>query len=189
MDKIRDAVRLFNPGQVPVITADQPIYAKAKQIQWQWPEDYGESQFLIMFGGLHIEMTVAFTWFLPSRQWEGRSSYWGGGSFNRHSRFFPISCECHQDPSSPPGDSVQPLQAPEISLLYIICGRIGWPHSRQEFWRLVLTPQTTESTVTVLAFCVDNGISCSAIHQVSERIQLQSLPSGLMSADTIHVCK
>ena len=58
MDKIRDAVRLFNPGQVPVITADQPIYATAKQIQWQWPEDYGESQFLIMFGGLHIEMTV-----------------------------------------------------------------------------------------------------------------------------------
>ena len=58
MDKIRDAVRLFNPGQVPVITADQSIYATAKQIQWQWPEDYGESQFLIMFGGLHIEMTV-----------------------------------------------------------------------------------------------------------------------------------
>ena len=58
MDKIRDAVRLFNPGQVPVITADQPIYATAKQIQWQWPEDYGESQFLIMFGGLHIEITV-----------------------------------------------------------------------------------------------------------------------------------
>ena len=25
MDKIRDAVRLLNPGQVPVITADQPI--------------------------------------------------------------------------------------------------------------------------------------------------------------------
>ena len=25
MDKFRDAVRLLNPGQVPVITADQPI--------------------------------------------------------------------------------------------------------------------------------------------------------------------
>jgi len=54
MDKIRNAVRLLNPGQVPVITADQPIYATAKKIQWQWPEDYGESHFLIMFGGLHI---------------------------------------------------------------------------------------------------------------------------------------
>ena len=58
MDKIRDAVRLLNPGQVPVITVDQPIYATAKQIQWHWPEDYGESHFLIMFGGLHIEMTA-----------------------------------------------------------------------------------------------------------------------------------
>jgi len=58
MDKIRDAVMLLNPGQVPVITADQPIYATAKQIQWQWPEDYGERHFLIMFGGLHIEMTA-----------------------------------------------------------------------------------------------------------------------------------
>ena len=54
MDKIRNAVMLLNPGQVPVITADQPIYATAKQIRWQWPEDYGESHFLIMFGGLHI---------------------------------------------------------------------------------------------------------------------------------------
>lgn len=83
---------------------------------------------------------------------------------------------------------MQPLQDHEISLLYI-CGRIGWPNWHQEFWRLVWTPQTTESTVPVLASCAANGISCSAIHQVSERIQLQSLSSGLMSADTIHVCK
>lgn len=58
MDKVREAVKLLNPGQVPVITADQPIYAVAKQIQWQWPECYGEEHFLIMMGGLHIEMTA-----------------------------------------------------------------------------------------------------------------------------------
>ena len=34
MDRVREAVQFFNPGQVPVITADQPIYATAKQIQW-----------------------------------------------------------------------------------------------------------------------------------------------------------
>lgn len=39
MDEMRDAVRLLNPEQVPVITADQPIYATAKQNQWQWSED------------------------------------------------------------------------------------------------------------------------------------------------------
>ena len=58
MDRVREAVQFLNPGQVPVITADQPIYATAKQIQWHWPERYGENKFLIMFGGLHIEMTA-----------------------------------------------------------------------------------------------------------------------------------
>ena len=58
MDKIKDAVHILNPGQVPVITADQPIYAIAKQIQWKWPDEYGEEHFVIMFCGLHIEMTA-----------------------------------------------------------------------------------------------------------------------------------
>ena len=48
----------MNPGQVPVIAADQPLFAMVKQIQWQWPDSYGESQFVIMFGGLHIEMAA-----------------------------------------------------------------------------------------------------------------------------------
>ena len=57
MEKIRDTVAFLNPGQTPVIAADQPLYALAKQIQWQWPE-YGEDRFVIMFGGLHIEMAA-----------------------------------------------------------------------------------------------------------------------------------
>ena len=36
MQKVQDAVAYLNPGQVPVITADQSIYAIAKQVQWQW---------------------------------------------------------------------------------------------------------------------------------------------------------
>lgn len=58
MDKVRDTLSFLNPGQTPVITADQPLYALAKQIQWHWPEHYGEDKFVIMFGGLHIEMTA-----------------------------------------------------------------------------------------------------------------------------------
>lgn len=58
MDKIREIVLFLNPRQVPVIAADQPIYAVAKQIQWHWPELYGEDKFVIMFGGLHIEMAA-----------------------------------------------------------------------------------------------------------------------------------
>ena len=58
MDKVKEAVAFLNLGQTPVLTADQPLYALAKQIQWQWPEQYGEDKFVIMFGGLHVEMTA-----------------------------------------------------------------------------------------------------------------------------------
>ena len=47
----------FNPGQTPVIAANQPLYALLKQIQWEWSE-YGEDKFIKMFGGLHIEMAA-----------------------------------------------------------------------------------------------------------------------------------
>ncbi len=59
-------------------------------------------------------------------------------------------------------------------------------HRHQDFWRLVKTPQTTETTVPVLASYADHRISHSG-HQVSERITLQSLPLGIISGDTIHV--
>ena len=58
MDKVKEILAYLNPNQIPVITADQPIYAVLKQIQWQWPERYGENKFVIMFGGLHIEMAA-----------------------------------------------------------------------------------------------------------------------------------
>ena len=58
MDVINEAVQEINPGQVPVITLDQPLYAIAKQIQWNWPANYGEKHFIIILGGLHIEMTA-----------------------------------------------------------------------------------------------------------------------------------
>ena len=58
MQKVQDVTDFLNPGQIPIITADQPIYAVAKQVQWQWPDQYGEDKYLVMFGGLHIEMAA-----------------------------------------------------------------------------------------------------------------------------------
>ena len=58
---VKSAIEHLNPGQIPVITFDQPLYALAKQIQWKWPDDYGEDKFVIMFGGLHIEMAALKT--------------------------------------------------------------------------------------------------------------------------------
>ena len=58
-----------NPGQTPVITVDQPLYAKMKQIQWSMPSNYGEDKFVIMFGGFHIELThfkVLGSWLVGS---------------------------------------------------------------------------------------------------------------------------
>lgn len=56
MAVIKLSVEQLNPGQVPVIAFDQPLFAVGKEIQWLWPSDYGENKFVIVFEGLHIEM-------------------------------------------------------------------------------------------------------------------------------------
>ena len=58
MDVVRKAVHFLNPGQVPVIACDQPLFSLAKQIQWTWPDSHGESHLVVMFGGLHIELAA-----------------------------------------------------------------------------------------------------------------------------------
>ena len=55
---VKRAVQHLNPGQIPVLAADQPLYALAKHVQWTWPDTHGEDHFVIMFGGLHIEMAM-----------------------------------------------------------------------------------------------------------------------------------
>ena len=54
MDIIKLSVNHLNPGQVPVIALDQPPFAVGKEIQWS--DLYGEKKFVVMSGGLHIEM-------------------------------------------------------------------------------------------------------------------------------------
>ena len=34
----KDRITFLNPGQTPVIRADQPLYSILKQLQWQFPE-------------------------------------------------------------------------------------------------------------------------------------------------------
>ena len=52
---------------------DQPLFIIAKNIQWKWPSVYGESKFVIMFGGLHIELAALKTagHLLESSGWTG----------------------------------------------------------------------------------------------------------------------
>ncbi|KAJ8037918.1 hypothetical protein HOLleu_18860 [Holothuria leucospilota] len=56
MDIVKTAVGVLNPGQIPALTCNQPLYTLTKQIQWSWPTRYGEDRFIVMFGGLQIEM-------------------------------------------------------------------------------------------------------------------------------------
>lgn len=58
MNLVAKAIQHLHPGQSPVITMDQPLYSIAKQIQWTWPDTFGEDKFVVMMGGLHIEMNV-----------------------------------------------------------------------------------------------------------------------------------
>ena len=58
MNVVQSAIEHLNPGQLPVLAMDQPLYALAKEIQWSFPGTHGEHRFLIMMGGLHIEMAA-----------------------------------------------------------------------------------------------------------------------------------
>ena len=58
MDVLRQAITFLNPNQIPVITVDQPLFALAKMVQWKWPTSHGEQAYVVMLGGLHIEMAL-----------------------------------------------------------------------------------------------------------------------------------
>ena len=56
MKIVQLALQEVNPGQAAVVTGDQPVYALGKQVQWHYPDDYGEDKLVMMMGALHIEM-------------------------------------------------------------------------------------------------------------------------------------
>ena len=45
-------IQHLHPGQLPVITMDQLLYCIAIQIQWTWPDTFGEDKFVVVMGGL-----------------------------------------------------------------------------------------------------------------------------------------
>ena len=58
MEYLRKITNYLNPGQTPVMAFDQPLFALAKYVQWSWPQPLGEQCFVVMLGGLHIEMAL-----------------------------------------------------------------------------------------------------------------------------------
>ena len=56
MTIVHDTTTFCNPGQIPVMTVDQPLFALAKQVQW--PGYLGENKFIVLLGSLHIEIAL-----------------------------------------------------------------------------------------------------------------------------------
>lgn len=56
MDVVKTATQVVNPGQVPVLAMDQPLFALDKMIQWSLPESHGENKFVIKLGAMYIEL-------------------------------------------------------------------------------------------------------------------------------------
>ncbi|CAB4041829.1 Hypothetical predicted protein [Paramuricea clavata] len=61
MGVVKQILLKINPQQPIVLTADQPVYAFGKQVQWMYPEFYGESNVVTMMGALHIGMAFLNT--------------------------------------------------------------------------------------------------------------------------------
>ena len=52
----KKAIEFVNPGQVPVIVGDCPLYALQKKCQWKYPDEVGESKMVCFMGFLHVEI-------------------------------------------------------------------------------------------------------------------------------------
>ena len=54
---VKKAIEFVNPGQVPVIEGDRPLYAQQNKYQWMYPDEIGESKMVCIIGFLHVETT------------------------------------------------------------------------------------------------------------------------------------
>lgn len=50
MDIVISTTQKINFNQTPVWTGDQPVYAIGKQLQWLYPDKYGEDKLVLMLG-------------------------------------------------------------------------------------------------------------------------------------------
>ena len=56
MNVLRQTINYLNPGQTPVMVADQPLFTLAKKLQWKFPQtELGENSFLVTLGPMHTE--------------------------------------------------------------------------------------------------------------------------------------
>ena len=103
MNILQKSTHFLNPGQIPVIALDAPLYALAKQVQWTWPQTHGEDKFVIMCGGLHVEMAMWRTFgdYLEGSGWTAALTQAGVASSGTsdsflHASHLPRTRHAHQ---------------------------------------------------------------------------------------------
>lgn len=55
MNIVAAVTKQLNPGQTPVMVADQPLFTLAKKNQWKCSDILGEDKFVVKLGALHAE--------------------------------------------------------------------------------------------------------------------------------------
>ena len=55
---ISNTISTLNPGQIPVDTADQPIFSLTKELMIQFPDKFGLNKYFCLFGSLYIEKSL-----------------------------------------------------------------------------------------------------------------------------------
>ena len=58
MTLILNTIKVLNPGQIPVDTCDQPIFALTKELMIRFPDTFGPGKYFCLFGSLHIEKSL-----------------------------------------------------------------------------------------------------------------------------------
>ena len=62
MTVIKAATKFVNSGQIPVVTIDQTLHRLIKMITCQLPATHGKDTFIVILGGLLIEI-CCFKWY------------------------------------------------------------------------------------------------------------------------------
>ena len=71
MNLLKKITEFLNPGQITIISCGCPIFAHCKYIQWQWPKDFSENNFIVMLRVLHAEkaLLICLKHLLASSGW------------------------------------------------------------------------------------------------------------------------
>ena len=100
IDVITKTVNFLNQGQVPGLTCNQPVYAIAKKIRWNFPTVCGEKKLVVMFGGFHTELAAlkALGTWIEDSGWTSvlvQAGVTTPGTTDSFLKASHVSCTCH----------------------------------------------------------------------------------------------